>query len=557
MKQNSLWNLYSQFNHITSAADAFVMACVIELMHKNGAVKNRLNDDFASDVAYCAETYKFPKNIRSEVVSSVHLRDDHMQAYKDVKAACEWDENESNEVTLNRLISSSEELTRSYMHFSEFRFSKAVSEWICDGKDELKSYFPHNTLVEAQKYIGLNSKENCLLSNSRKSAIDCMLMALADVSINIREEVFEKLSVTQPDYYDVGFSFPPMGLKLDNKTILEDFVIENMLSSIKGRFACIVPAGFAFRSSSRSLAQRKSLVDSKRIASVVGLPAGFVAGTAVNTVAILFDQKGSENDEILMIDLADAKYRDDQLSSRSNFVLNEEAIKVFQDALEGTLGEKCERVAIEQIANEGYSLLPSKYALSEDMKLSLEMLDESKCSKSLSEIATLYRAQATKSDETGDEYFEIGASDINEYGFVRSASKCVNLLPESKCLKNKLQKNDIIFSIKGSVGKVALIDCDVDNWIVNQSFVIIRITDGAYTPQYVFRLLKSKAARNYVDMNSTGAIIKAFPIDKLKDFKLRDPSEESLTDAKEKTERQISLLAEMERMKKELSEIDR
>ncbi len=557
MKVISLFNI-AQFTRIccVNKIGTLAVASIIELMHKNDSLLSRLEEDYASDVAYCAEHYKLPENVSREIISLFTLRGEQMREYVKLKAECEWDDNETEEITLNRLISVLNTMAL-YTHFSEYRLSAALSEWICEGKPGLKAYFPFNSMVEAEKYIGRRSEENCFLNvGATKSTIDYLLMALSDVSFKLEESRFESLYEAPADRYDVGFSVPPMGVKLENRDVLEALVIENMCASIKGRFACIVPAGLAFQNTGRISMLRKTLVESKRIAAIAELPSGFVAGTFIKTIILLFDGKGAEHEDILMIDLSDAKYKDEELSSRASFVLNEKAVSVFQDALRGNLGEKCEMASLEKIANDRYSLLPSKYAMSEETKLYLKRLAEFPCSKTLGEIATIYRAQATKSEEIGNEYFEVGASDINEYGFVKAPEKIIRLAPESKCLKNRINKNDIIFSIKGTVGKVALIERETDNWLVNQSFVIIRVTDGAYTPEFVFRQLKSKVGRQYIEFNATGNVIMSLAIDKLKNFAIQDPTEEGLKEAEEKTQRQIHLLCEVENIKKELSEID-
>lgn len=533
----------------------FFLACTIELLHKKNELSSSLDSDFSNDISKCAKLYNFSKEMCSEILSLTKLPNSLMNSYKEIKKNCEWDNCEQIEETVNRLVDLLSGKA-SFSHFSEYRFSKTLSEWVCDGKSNLKAYFPYNNLVEAVRYTGKNAKVNDVLRyNPINTTIDNLLMALFDISINTKIEGFDKLSDAKVDFYDVGFSVPPFGLKLENREIFENTIIENMTTSIKGRFSCIVPSGFAFNSLVKQKNYREKLVKSKRLATIVELPIGYIAGTGLSTIALLFDYKEANNNDILMIDLSDSKYKDEQLSFRSNFVLNESAIKVFSDAIKGTLSSKCEKVSIDKIAANDYLLLPSRYALSDEMKESLKKINEYKSSKTLSSIAFMYRAQATANDGDGKEYYEVGASDINEYGFVSAPTKTLLLTPQSSSLKNKLQKNDIIFSIKGTVGKVAFIDKDVDNWIVNQSFVIIRVTDDAYTPEYVFKQLTSKVTKDYIALHAAGNVIKSFPIDKLKDFRVQDPTKESLCEAKDKTQRQIKILKAIEDLKKELSEI--
>ena len=94
----------------------------------------------------------------------------------------------------------------------------------------------NNNLVEAVRYTGKNAKVNDVLRyNPINTTIDNLLMALFDISINTKFEDFDKLSDAKKDFYDVGFSVPPFGVKLENREIFENTIIENMTTSIKGR----------------------------------------------------------------------------------------------------------------------------------------------------------------------------------------------------------------------------------------------------------------------------------------------------------------------------------
>ena len=68
-------------------------------------------------------------------------------------------------------------------------------------------------------------------------------------------------------------------------------------------------------------------------------------------------------------------------------------------------------VDIKIIKNDEYNLMPNRYMAAAQINTTSDLGERA---VKLADIANIYRAQASKKEETGSSYFEIGAEDINE-----------------------------------------------------------------------------------------------------------------------------------------------
>lgn len=560
MDKNSLLNIRSKVTEQGfDSRLAIIISLTIELLHRNKMLDMHLSSSLIDDLI-CLEKENQSLNGISSYVQR-YFKDFQTDSLNDIYVGLKRDSVFDTDESLDKVISNTFDIAADHqMNFSfikETKFCSFISDWLCNGKSVKKAYIPYNNMFFCSAFISqkAGAAEVVNLSEER-SVIDKLILALSGEHCSFKNQTFEN---TQEDNstYDIGFSCPPLASgAIGNAKYgrAEEFVLDDMFTKVKGRFACIVLMRFAFDSRPKAKILREKFVNSGRLKAVIKLPAGFIPVAMVNMIALLFDEQGSDHKSVAMINLADDKFKDANLSVRRAFVLNDLAIETVKDALSGSVTSHCELTSVETISENEYSLDPGIYAFSDEIKQSLNALSQS--TTRLDEIASFYRAQATKSDESGTTYLEVGAADINEYGFIKAPKKELTLASNSKCLKNKVEKGDIVFSIKGTVGKVAFIDRDVDNWLINQSFVIIKVTDKQWSPEYVFRCLKGKVVQDYISVNKIGSFIGSFPIDKLKAITLALPSKEDLVEAKEKTERQLYLLSKIDEIDTELRSLE-
>jgi hypothetical protein len=151
--------------------------------------------------------------------------------------------------------------------------------------------------------------------------------------------------------------------------------------------------------------------------------------------------------------------------------------------------------------------------------------------KNLSEICDIYRVQyveidTVESDESTG-YREIGASAIDRFGGISSSLERKYYASESKqtAQENKLEKGDILLCVKGSIGKVALVSDEPEEWLLpNQSFVRLRFKhesrqDGV-TPELVFWWMRSKWAQEELSKMAVAGGVPRIPIKDIHGFQI-------------------------------------
>lgn len=142
-------------------------------------------------------------------------------------------------------------------------------------------------------------------------------------------------------------------------------------------------------------------------------------------------------------------------------------------------------------------------------------------------------------------------------GFIEPSEKIVYLSESNPGRKYVLKKGDIVLSIKGIAGKVGFMTEDRDDLIINQSFVIIRLKDLTWSPEFLFRQLRSEAIQRLLTANSAGTIIKIIQIKVVRELLLRKSSDELLSDAREKVLEQIEIIAKIKDLKMRLNELNK
>ncbi len=161
------------------------------------------------------------------------------------------------------------------------------------------------------------------------------------------------------------------------------------------------------------------------------------------------------------------------------------------------------------------------------------VFDDNK-SENLGSCASLIRGQMIPQNfdlVDGDEYNEVVLSDINEFGFITSASRLlthVPQLPRSRDM-SKLKVHDILIVTKGSLqslGKIGLILDAQSNWFPNQSFHLVR-TD-ALDPIWLYYFLRTQRVQHFFQTHSSGTSIPQIKIADLISINIPMPNSEEL-----------------------------
>ena len=147
-----------------------------------------------------------------------------------------------------------------------------------------------------------------------------------------------------------------------------------------------------------------------------------------------------------------------------------------------------------------------------DTKLPTHILNKFEFEK-LSKLVRIYRVQHMQlgTHESGIRYLEIGGNAIDQFGNLDVrylTEKYIDSISSNRLEKASLKQGNIIFCIRGAVGKVALIKDNLNYTIApNQSFVImeIKLEKSIIKPELLFWWLNSKVVQDYIKSNVVSA----------------------------------------------------
>jgi len=435
--------------------------------------------------------------------------------------------------------------------YIDFTHADICLNWLTHGQKELSAIFPRNAAVNAEieafKYcnkIAIN--ENNSKAITKKACLGTFVKDGCQTDYRLKS-----ISENPDEKFDFGYTVPPFAAMVSGSKEYFEVIVSRYMSNCCKRFAVAFPGAFSFTPSKQHLELKKVLID--HIYAIIQLPKYFCAYSSINAVVMLCDME-HHHDNALLIDISSNDCLDPNANNRRQAHLAPSVKDEICKLLDKPQDSKYSKVVSkkESIEND-YDLTPSKYiALFQDEEL---MSLQNEKTVKLSEIASIIRVQMLKKDLEGMDYFEVGAADINEFGFVRNPAKAVVVNEENPSLKYKLQKDDILFAIKGSVGKVGMVKEDHDNWIAGQTFVIIRAKNKEHQI-YLFRELKSKLIQKLIGVKKAGNAIPFISVKDLNDLTIRMPSLESVNEANKLHEKQVKLFEQYESIKQELIELN-
>lgn len=446
--------------------------------------------------------------------------------------------------------------------FNEFTVVKTLVHWIKGKNTKGTAYCPFNNIINAEAELSKDeiSVDAPIFGDNCEFLIKALIyMLIGNVNkVNNYFTSFEEL-INTPDpqrefsEYDFGFSCLPIAYKVGSaKRNVEDIYVEEMLNRVKGRFAVIVPMRLSISSIRQDLVLREKITESKRLKAVISLPAGFLVGTAIYTQALVFDSADSNYESVSFLDLKSKDYIEEGKSGRKLVNLNLKA----KDEIENVLADKNNtssiKVSLSEIKNNENSFDIGRYIAARESAKSLEGIE----TVNLDDVVEIYRAQASVKDSDGDNYYEISASDINPLGIIETPKKEIVLKKDNRALKSLVHKGDIVLAIKGATGKVGLVETDDENWLAGQSFVILRLKDKAWTPEFLFWQLNSKRIKKQLGLLSTGGFIQLLKISDVKGLKLIPPTTKILQKVHDANIRRSEILQKIKALQAELASLD-
>lgn len=542
-------------HHSSDAYSIITFASLCDFLNNKNLIAERLTRSFREDVDYCVENFTFFSGINN---AELHFEDLYTEEYdcfyKELKAQTfKLKDTDEPDLSVLELVENKTFSGHSYFLNAEKVLSSSIARWLVNSTKNNTVYCPVNNLINVESELTCDN----MITSPYVAIFEARARAMYYACNELKGPKQVLITPDQMDAltknYNLGFSFPPLAWNIQGTPCGEINILKDMLENISGRFCLIFSVGFSFQNGGPEKL-REQIINEKRLKAIVELPGGYVPNSNISSMAMFFDKTDDNQDSVMFISLADDTCKDKENSNRNKTVLNDYAISMLENGLKGIESELCRKVSFEEIEKNKYCLTPSRYVLSEEGRKAQQQI--LKGNVKLGDIAEFYRAQLTKPENEGNTFFEVSASDINPVGFVENPGKQILLSRDVSSLKNALKKGDIVFAIKGSVGKVGLVTEEHDNWLINQSFVIIRIKNHEWPVEFVFRQLKSTAMRLYVQSKTIGSIIPSLTMAELKDLPLIAPTGELIEEQKRKHERQIEIAATIAELQKELGELN-
>ena len=348
-----------------------------------------------------------------------------------------------------------------------------------------------------------------LMQNLQGYDIDPTMVRIAQVNMFLHQfknpQIFQYDSLTSEerwgDKFDVILANPPFmspkgGIKPHTKFVLasnrsEVLFIDYIMNHLKpkGRAGIIVPEGVVFQAGTAYKALRKNLV-TNGLYAVVSLPGGvFQPYSGVKTSILLIDnQIGRSRDEIAFIKISADGF---DLGSTKRAVEQNDLPTALQVIAAIQTGKKIEHEIVSyvtkaDIENSGdFNLTGDKYKPETNTRVS------GWPTVPLGDLVNVMNGFAFKSDLYSSSGIRVIRITNVQKGFVKDDDPKFYPLSEKKEIsKYDLYENDLLVSLTGNVGRVALLPKSFLPAALNQRVACLRILDDSkINHKYLYYLL--------------------------------------------------------------------
>ncbi|MFZ2987226.1 N-6 DNA methylase [Ideonella sp.] len=325
----------------------------------------------------------------------------------------------------------------------------------------------------------------------------------------VRREVERDVTGRPISRADYALVMPPFGVQVKDSTMAmwdtaggkgleqfarsESWAIHEFVNRTNKRAVFVSVQGVLF-AKGQEQRLREYLVhrggECNEVEAVISLPPG-VFGAAAIAGSVVVVNPGGGTDDVYMADLG---------SGRRSLQEAGDIVAAGHDIALGKVPtDKARSVSRDEIAANEYSLAPSRY-LRRVAALGANAVP-------LGEICTALRPPATSKDSSQFELAEVGQQDLNQWSAINhELAKTTHLKAPPKA-GTLVQPGDIVFSIKGTVGKAAMMGsaAHARPTVVSQSCLALRPLTDRIMPQYLLMYLRSPHGQAQLEGLQVGA----------------------------------------------------
>lgn len=277
----------------------------------------------------------------------------------------------------------------------------------------------------------------------------------------------------------------------------ETWAIQELSKRTGQKAVFLVPPSVLF-SRGQEERLREHLIERKEggnaLQSIVALPSGVYPSSSIGA-AVVSVTPGRHNSEVLMVDLGLAK------RSSTNV---DELVREFKDIALGLKDdpERACRVTPDAIRATDMSFTPSRYLQ--------KRVNVGPNAVALEDICEVLKAPVLSKDDDAVERVEVGIADTSSWKPVAEGPTKVARIKHRRGLPT-LQQGDLVVSIKGTIGKVALMGAiGLDAMVVSQTCLGLRIKQerrDTVSPEFLLMYLRSPSGQTQLQGLQAGAAI--------------------------------------------------
>lgn len=361
------------------------------------------------------------------------------------------------------------------------------------------------------------------------------IYSIAGTSITITDKpIFEEPK------YDIGFTADSWNMQ-PQKSIFQGSMrinfpgvssevlsLQNMLTRIDGRILCLVPVGWLFKTTAQDLKFKKYLISSGYVEAVIQLPPSILPITSIVS-AIIVINTADRKEEIQFIHAGSDNFVE-TLTRNDRRLSNRDEIVSLLGSRKKT--EFSEYASKDAVLENSCNLDVKRYIQPPEADRIEAVFKRYPVQRALGDLVEIVRCQAIKDEGSGGvEVKEISPVNIDQYGMLVSLKEFKLITPSEKDLprveKQRVKARDIVFTIKGALGKCALVDQKYEGYIASQSFVILRMVKKTDVSEVeLFRFLSSDFGQELISRWASGSTVKMIKMQDLKKLTVPVPTEE-------------------------------
>lgn len=480
---------------------------------------------------------------------------------------------------------------------------------IASGTKEDKKIITESLLQTKERLIGKRGYFGCsysmgqlwkeLCKDESKGEIACLFPTGASAAVYLAEEHAVQTHTANPSQshwikglakllgeaikpldpkgdWPVAIACPPFGMKTKEKTTndpeiagiellgpkgLRDLEARRILTAhqlcTETTFALASPA-IGFSGSKDIELFRQELIKKNWLQAVIELPTGIHLGTNIGGLLLILSHKRKDEDRIAIISGENLIPKGKRKTGSTE--LDPAAITELAKLIKKPVDSKiCKLVDAAEIARNEYSLSTSRYLKTQN-DLEIEAFLEARKTLQLGDIAEVKRPLASlgKKSEDGIILREVTLSDISDSGQIREGSREIQI-PEEVITKGRdqlINEGDVLLSIKGSIGKAAVVEKMEVQTVPGQAFCSVKLRPNApLSAHALVQYLRSEIGQALFRKLSQGTAVAFIPMGTVKSIPVVVPTEEEKKSSDQIKVKTNKLSTEIERLTGELNEI--